>query len=171
MGGRAGVRCYDAGVNYDFYMRSALAEARAAGDAGERPEGAVAVLDEALVASGREHVRGSGDPTAHAIVMTLREAARRLGSQSLAGLTIFSAVEPCVMCVGALLESDTDGVVFALPDPVAGAAGSVFQLTTGDRLARRLHVVSGILQGEAAELRRAYANGHDRAWGRATISG
>ena len=149
-------------MNYDFYMRAAIAEARAAGEAGEQPDGAVAVLDEALVARGRDQVRSTGDPTAHAVVVTVREAARRLGRSSLSGLTIFSTREPCAMCVGALLESDADALVYALPDPAAGAAGSAVQLTSGDRLARRLQVVSGILQADAADLHRAYTNGRER---------
>ncbi len=154
-------------MNYYFYMRAALTEARAAAEAGERPDGAVAVVDEALVARGREQVRSSGDPTAHAVVMTIREAARRLGTSSLSGLTVFCAIEPCAMCVGALLESDADALVFAVPDPMVGAAGSVVQLATGDRLTRRLQVVSGILQSDATELRLAYADGRDARSGAA----
>ena len=158
-------------MNYDFYMRAALSEARAAAEAGERPDGAVAVLDEALVARGREQVRGSGDPTAHAVIVTLREAARRLGSPSLSGVTVFCAVEPCAMCVGALLESDADGLVYAVPDRHSGAAGSTLQLANGEALARRLDVVSGILQPDALELRRRYANGLDAPIGGAALHG
>jgi tRNA(adenine34) deaminase len=139
-------------MNYELHMSAALAEARTAASRGERPDGAVAVLDQAMVAGGHEQVRGTGDPTAHAVVVTLREAAQRLATTSLQGLTIFCALEPCVMCVGALLTSDVDGLVFAIPDPVAGAAGSVVQLTQGDRVGPRLHVVSGILQADATDL-------------------
>ena len=133
-------------------MRAALAEAREAGKKGERADGAVGILDDALVARGQEQVRSSSDPTAHAVIVTLREAARRLGSPSLRGLTVFATREPCTMCVGALLESDADAVVYALPDDVSGAAGGAVHLARGDLLPRRLNVVSGILQGEAAEL-------------------
>jgi tRNA(adenine34) deaminase len=141
-------------VNYELYMRAALGEAAAAGNAGERADGAVAVLDEAMVAHGREQVRATGDPTAHAVMLVIREAARRLGRQSLSGLTIFAAVEPCPMCVGALLQSDADGVVFALLDPHDGACGSAIQLADSAGRARRLRVVSGILGDEAADMRR-----------------
>jgi tRNA(adenine34) deaminase len=141
-------------VNYEFYMGAALAEARAAASDGVRPEGAVAVLDDAMVARGRDQVAASGDPTAHAVMVVLRAASRRLGRTSLNGLTVFSTNEPCAMCVGALLASDADGLVYALADPLVGAAGSAIQLAHNDGLAQRLHVVSGILQGEAAELRR-----------------
>jgi tRNA(adenine34) deaminase len=140
-------------VNYEFYMRSALAEAAAARADGDRADGAVAVVDEAMVARGRERVATSGDPTAHAVVVVLREAARRLGRPSLNGVTVFVAVEPCTMCVGALLASDADGIVFALADATDGACGSALQLAAGGASGRRLSVVSGILQDDAAELR------------------
>jgi tRNA(adenine34) deaminase len=138
-------------MNYELYMRAALAEAEAAARAGERANGAVAVLDEAMVAHGRESVLETGDPTAHAVMIALREAATRLGRRSLAGTTVFCVVEPCPMCVGALQACDADGVVFALPDPQDGACLSNAPVV-GPR-ARRLQVVSGILQEDAGELR------------------
>jgi len=150
---RARPRCTIPGdVHYEMYMSAALAEAASAVARGERPDGAVAVLDDAMVASAADAVRGSGDPTAHAVIATLREAASRMGRSSLAGLTIYVVVEPCVMCVGALLESDVDGLVYAVPDLVSGAAGSVLQLARNGDLGRHLNVVSGILQDDAAAL-------------------
>jgi tRNA(adenine34) deaminase len=140
-------------MHYELYMAAALAEASSAAAAGERVDGAVAVLDDAMVASACDRVRGSGDPTAHAVIGTLREAAERLGTTSLSGLTVYVVREPCAMCVGAMLESDVDGVVFAIPDPRSGAAGSVLQLARGvNGHAHRLNVVSGILEADAAEL-------------------
>lgn len=133
-------------------MGAALAEATAAAIAGERPDGAVAVVDEAMVARGRPGLRSTGDPTSHAVVQVIREAARRLGRPSLAGVTVFCVMEPCTMCVGALLESDADGVVYALADPFQGACGSAVQLADRGRGSRRLRVVSGILGQEAADL-------------------
>ena len=132
------------GVNYELYMSAALSEAKAARDAGETADGAVAVLDEAMVARARHQVVATGDPTAHAVMAVLREAARRLGRPNLGGLVVFSANEPCAMCVGALLEADVDGVVFAIPDAERGATESIRRA--------RLNVVSGIMQREAAEL-------------------
>ena len=140
-------------MNYELYMSAALNEVRAAMAGGEAADGAVAVLNEALVATGHSQVVGSGDPTAHAVVVVVREAARKLGRTNLRGVVIFTAVEPCAMCVGALLESDVDGLVFAMPDAASGAAGSALQLASGKVLPRRLEVVSGIMQREAAELR------------------
>ena len=134
-------------------MGAALAEAAAAAAAGEVADGAVAVVDEAMVARGRPRLRSTGDPTSHAVVAAIREAARRLGRSSLAGVTVFCVLEPCVMCVGALLEADADGLVYALADPVQGACGSVVQLADRGHGSRRLRVVSGILAQEAAELR------------------
>ena len=150
-------------MNYELYMRAALAEAAQAGRAGERANGAVAVLDEAMVAHGRESVVSTGDPTAHAVMIALREAATRLGRRSLAGTTVFCVVEPCPMCVGALLACDADGVVFALSDPDEGACLSAMKMADGGALKRRLQVVSGILQEDAADLRTDLAPGSARS--------
>jgi tRNA(adenine34) deaminase len=144
-------------MHYELFMGAAIGEARAALERGERPHGAAAVLGEALVASGHEEVASRNDPTAHAVIVTLREAAKRLGTTSLAGVTVFSTVEPCAMCVGALLEADTDCLVYALPDPVAGAAGSVLQLANNPALPRRVDLISGILRADAADLAEAAA--------------
>jgi tRNA(adenine34) deaminase len=112
-----------------------------------------------MVARGHDDVRATGDPTAHAVMNVLREAARRLGQPLLSGVTVFATQEPCAMCVGALLASDADGLVYSLPDRETGAAGSAIQLAANDRLPQRLHVVSGIMQAEAAELQRSPAVG------------
>jgi tRNA(Arg) A34 adenosine deaminase TadA len=144
---------YDRFVNYELYMGAALSEARVAAAAGEAADGAVAVLDEAMVARARAQVKTTGDPTAHAVMVVVREAARRLSRPDLRGVVVFTAIEPCAMCVGALLESDVDRLVFAMPDPVSGAAGSAIQLASGKLLPRRLDIVSGIMQREAAEIR------------------
>jgi tRNA(adenine34) deaminase len=134
-----------------MYMAAALAEARKAAATGQRPRGAVAVLDEAMVASGHDQVSQTGDPTAHAVVVALREAAKRLGRSELSGLVVFATNEPCAMCVGALLASDVDGLVYALDDPDTGATGPTGPAEQ-ESLRRRLRVVSGIMQAEAAEL-------------------
>ena len=140
-------------MNYELYMRAALAEAAQAAAAGEEADGAVAVLDEAMVAHGRSTVASTGDPTAHATLTAVREAARRLGRRSLAGLTVFSVVEPCAMCTGALLEADADGVVFALADRRSLAATEILRIVERQAVPRRFQVVSGILQEDAEELR------------------
>ncbi len=133
-------------------MGEALAEARLAADRGERPMAAVAVVDEAMVARAHDRVVGSGDPTAHAVIVALREVARKLGPRRLDGATIFTTHEPCAMCVGALLESRVETLVYAAPNPVDGAAGSVLQLAEHEALPRRIRVVAGIRRDEAEEL-------------------
>ena len=141
-----------AGMNYELYMGEALAEARGALARGERPVGAVAVVDEAMVGRAQDRVVETNDPTAHAVVVALREAARRLGRERLGDATIFTTLEPCAMCVGALLQSDVEALVFALPNREDGAAGTVIQLAEHHGLRRRLRVVSGIRRDEAEEL-------------------
>ncbi len=148
---------YDRAVNYELYMGEALAEARTSVERGERPHAAVAVLDEAMVARGHDRVRETGDPTAHAIIVALREAARRVGPDRVRDVTIFSTIEPCPMCVGALLASDVEELVYAKPNGVDGAAGSVIQVAEHPALGRRLRVVSGIRRREAEELYAAAA--------------
>jgi tRNA(adenine34) deaminase len=146
------MRLYDRPMNYELYMGEALAEARNALARGERPIAAVAVVDEAMVARAHDRVRETNDPTAHAVVVALREAARKLGTSRLGDATIFTTLEPCAMCVGALLESDVEALVFALPNRVDGAAGTVIQLAQHDLLPRRVRIVSGIRRDEAEEL-------------------
>jgi tRNA(adenine34) deaminase len=139
-------------MNYELFMGEALAEAQLAVERGERPYAAVAVVNEAMVARAHDGVEQADDPTAHAVVVALREAARRLGRTRLADATIFSTVEPCAMCVGALLESDVEALVYAVPNHRDGAAGSVIQLAQHQSLPRRIKVVSGIRRDEVEAL-------------------
>jgi tRNA(adenine34) deaminase len=141
-------------MNYELFMGEALAEAQLAATRGERACAAVAVVDEAMVARAHDRVQETNDPTAHAVVVALREAARKLGVTGLGAATIFATHEPCPMCVGALLESDVETLVFAVPDPIDGAAGSVLQLAQHASLRRRMKVISGIRRDEAEELLR-----------------
>ena len=139
-------------MNYELFMGEALAEARNAIAAGERPNAAVAVVDEAMVARAHDRVIESNDPTAHAVVVALREAARKLGLERLPDVTIFTTVEPCAMCVGALLESDVAALVYGMPNDTEGAAGTIIQLAQHPDLQRRVRVVSGIRRDEVEEL-------------------
>jgi len=139
-------------MNYELFMGEAVAEAQLALAAGERPIAAVAVVDEAMVGRARDRVRETNDPTAHAVVVALREAARKLGAARLADATIFTTHEPCAMCVGALLESEVEALVFAVPNDVDGAAGTVIQLAQHPALPRRFKVVSGIRRDEVERL-------------------
>jgi tRNA(adenine34) deaminase len=139
-------------MNYELFMGEALAEAGLALARGERPNAAVAVVDDAMVARAHDRVQEGNDPTAHAVINALRETARKLGAARLADATIFATLEPCAMCVGALLESDVEALVYALADDRNGAAGTVIQLAQHDSLRRRIKVVSGIRRDEALAL-------------------
>jgi tRNA(adenine34) deaminase len=139
-------------MNYELFMGEALAEAQLAVERGERPFAAVAVVNEAMVARAHDTVEQADDPTAHAVIVALREAARRLGRTRLADATIFSTVEPCAMCVGALLESDVEALVYAVPNRHDGAAGTVIQLAQHQAMPRRIKVVSGIRRDEVEAL-------------------
>ncbi len=139
-------------MNYELFMGEALAEAQLAVARGERPVAAVAVVNDAMVARAHDRVHETNDPTAHAVVVALREAARKLGTARLGDATIFATLEPCAMCVGALLESDVEALVYAAPNEIDGAAGSVIQLAQNPSLARRMQVVSGIRRQEAEDL-------------------
>ncbi len=139
-------------MNYELFMGEALAEARQAAARGAPAVGAIAVINEAMVARAGNRVTDANDPTAHAVIGAIREAARKLGTTHLTDVTIFTTHEPCPMCVGALLESDVAALVYAVPNPVDGAAGTVVQLAHHPALGRRLEVVSGIRRAEAEEL-------------------
>ncbi|MEO5965637.1 MAG: nucleoside deaminase [Candidatus Limnocylindrales bacterium] len=141
-------------MNYELFMGEALAEARLAASRGAPAVGAIAVMNEAMVARGANRVAEANDPTAHAVIGALREASRKLGTTHLTDVTIFTTREPCAMCVGALLGSDVAALVYAAPNAVDGAAGSVLQLAQHPALGRRLQVVSGIRRDEAEELAR-----------------
>ena len=105
-----------------------------------------------MVVRAHDRVQETNDPTAHAVVVALRETARKLGRVRLADATIFTTQEPCAMCVGALLESDVEALVFAVANTRDGAAGTVIQLAQHPALPRRIKVVSGIRRDEAEAL-------------------
>ncbi len=139
-------------MNYELFMGEALEEAKLALARGERPVAAVAVVDDAMVVRAHDRVQETSDPTAHAVVEALRETARKLGSARLADATIFSTQEPCPMCVGALLASDIDALVYAAANERYGAAGTILQLAQHPDLPRRVKLVSGIRRDEAERL-------------------
>jgi len=139
-------------MNYELYMAEAIAEARRGAEEGERPVGAVAVIDDAMIARDHHRVTIGEDPTAHAVLLTVQAAARKLGTRRLAEATIFTTHEPCSMCVGALLETRVRALVFAVPDEERGAAGSVIQLARSPSMDHQLSVVSGVRESEARRL-------------------
>jgi tRNA(adenine34) deaminase len=145
-------------MNYELFMAEAIAEARRGAEAGEAPIGSVAVIDDAMIARDHDHSMQSDDPTAHAVLLTLQAAARKLGPRRLAEATIFTTHEPCAMCVGALVEARVRALVFAVPDLERGAAGSVVQLARNPALPHQLSIISGVRELEAQRLASEYAS-------------
>jgi tRNA(adenine34) deaminase len=139
-------------MNYELFMAEAIAEARRGGEEGEAPVGAVAVLDDAMIARDHDRMTLERDPTAHAVLLTLQAAARKLESRRLPEVTIFTTHEPCAMCVGALMEAGVQALVFAMPDDRKGAAGTVVQLARDKALPHQISVVSGVREAEARRL-------------------
>lgn len=134
-------------------MAEALAEARKALAAGEVPIGAVIVDDHGeVIGRGYNHPISSHDPTAHAEIMALREAAKHVGNYRLTGLTLYCTLEPCLMCAGAIVHARIERVVFGAFDPKAGAAGSLYSVLTDTRLNHQPEIVSGIREPECRNL-------------------
>lgn len=131
-------------------MREALSLARRAAEAGEVPVGAVVVKDGQIVGRGFNQPIVRHDPSAHAEMMALRDAARNLGNYRLVGCELFVTLEPCVMCVGAIFHARIGRVVFGAHDPKTGAAGSVFNLFAEKRLNHHAHAQGGVLAGECS---------------------
>lgn len=138
-------------MNYELFMAEAIAEARRGGEEGEVPVGAVAVLDDAMIARDHDRMLLTEDPTAHAVLLTVQAAARKLGRR-LSDATIFTTHEPCAMCVGALLETRVQALVYAVPDGRNGAAGSLTDLARHPAMQHRLSVISGVRESEARRL-------------------
>jgi tRNA(adenine34) deaminase len=136
-------------------MREALAEARAAGDAGDVPVGAVIVRDGVVLARGRNRRELSGDPTAHAEIEVLRAASKVLAHWRIPA-TIYVTQEPCPMCAGALVNARIERLVYGCPNPKAGAVDTLYAIPTDARLNHRMTVTSGVLADEAAALLRGF---------------
>jgi tRNA(adenine34) deaminase len=138
------------------FMQAALAEGRLAGEAGEVPIGAVVLREGEIIARGQNRVLRDVDPTAHAEIVALREAAKSIANYRLNGCTLFVTLEPCAMCAGAMIHARLDRLVFAAADPKAGAAGSVLEVLNHPQLNHKMSVEQGILAEESAELLRAF---------------
>ncbi len=137
-------------------MRLALDQAERARDSKDVPIGALAVRQGKIIGRGRNRREADKDPTAHAEMIAIREAAAALGSWRLDEVTLYCTLEPCAMCAGAMVLARLPRLVYAARDPKAGAAGSVFDLTRHHRLNHRLHVDSGLYADEAADLIRDF---------------
>ncbi|HEX2668697.1 MAG TPA: tRNA adenosine(34) deaminase TadA [Gammaproteobacteria bacterium] len=140
----------------DKWMREALLLAYQAEAAGEVPVGALVVKEGVLLGSGWNQPIGAHDPTAHAEVMALRNAARMAGNYRLTGTTLYVTLEPCAMCAGAMVHARVARLVYGAADPKTGAAGSVFDLARSDALNHRLEVTGGVLADECGSLLRDF---------------
>lgn len=138
------------------FMAAALAQARLALDAGEVPVGAVLVLDGAIAARGFNQPIGAADPTAHAEIVALRAAARALGNYRLTEAVLYVTVEPCIMCVGALVHARVKEVVFGAPEPKTGGLVSAARLLETAGLNHRFAVTGGICEEECRGLMQAF---------------
>lgn len=133
-------------------MAAALDLARTAGDAGEVPVGAVVVVDGRIVAGRGNEREATGDPTAHAEVLALRDAAAAVGDRRLRQATLVVTLEPCPLCAGAVWAAQVERVVYGAADPRAGAMGSLYNLAADPRLNHETVVRSGLRATEAADL-------------------
>jgi tRNA(adenine34) deaminase len=140
----------------EYFMRLALREADEALEHEDVPVGCVIVLDGEVIAAARNERELRGDPTAHAEVLALREAASKLGTWRLLDTVLYVTLEPCAMCAGAIVLGRVPRVVYAADDPKAGAAGSVLDVLGEPSLNHRPVVARGLLAEEAAEMLRAF---------------
>ncbi|MGO4211329.1 tRNA adenosine(34) deaminase TadA [Terriglobus sp. 2YAB30_2] len=139
------------------YLNAAIEEARAAELGGEVPIGCVVVSPAGeIVGRGQNRVLRDQDPTAHAEIVALREAGRALSNYRLSGCTLYVTLEPCAMCAGAILHARIARLVYAAPDPKAGACGSVLSVMNHPQLNHRVDVISGLLAEECGEILRSF---------------
>jgi tRNA(adenine34) deaminase len=136
----------------ELWMEEALRAAQRALDGGEVPVGAVVVCDGKIIGRGWNRNITNRDPTAHAEIVALREAAAAVGNHRLADCDLFATIEPCAMCAGALVHARIKRLVYGADDPKAGAVRSVMQLLDHPQLNHRVEVHSGVLAGRCAEL-------------------
>jgi len=139
-------------LDAEAFMRAALAEARVGLAAGEVPVGAVVVLDDVIIGQAHNAPIAHGDPTAHAEVLALREAARKVGNYRLPRATLYATLEPCVMCCGAAIHARIARVVYGAADPKAGAVASRYRLLDDGRSNHRVDSLGGVLEAECGAL-------------------
>ena len=140
----------------EAFMALAIEQARSAAEQGEVPVGAVVVVEDRVIAAAHNRPISLGDPTAHAEILAIRRAAKELSTYRLTGATIYVTLEPCVMCVGAMVHARLARLKFGARDPKAGAAGSVYDLGRDGRLNHRLEVSAGLMEPECAAILREF---------------
>ncbi|MFA6078282.1 MAG: tRNA adenosine(34) deaminase TadA [Candidatus Omnitrophota bacterium] len=141
-----------------FYMSEALKEARIALEKDEVPVGCVIVHEGRIIAKAHNQIKLLKDPTAHAEMIAITQAASHLQNERLLKTTVYVTIEPCSMCAGAMVLGRVERMVFGAPDPKTGAAGSVFDITRSKKLNHRIEVTGGVLEGECADIMREFFN-------------
>ena len=134
------------------FLQLAIAEARLAEESGEVPVGCIIVSNGEVIARGRNRVIADSDPTAHAEIVAIRAAGQTLQNYRFAECDLYTTLEPCAMCAGAILHARVRRLIFAAPDPKAGACGSVLSILNHPRLNHRVEVVSGLLADECGAM-------------------
>jgi len=146
-------------VNDEAWMRVALQEAERGAGYGEVPVGCVVVLGDRLLARAHDRRESLRDPTAHAEILALREAARVVGSWRLEGCTVYVTTEPCPMCAGALVLARVHRLVYGAPSPKSGAVRTLYRIADDPRLNHRVEVTAGVLEAEAQALLQRFFRG------------
>lgn len=135
----------------ETFMAHAMKEAQKAGGKGEVPIGAVVVYEGRIVGRGHNKRELANDPVAHAELIAIRAASKKLGRWRLTGATLYVTLEPCLMCMGAIILARVTRLVFAALDPKAGACGSLYDISEDRRLNHRVHVTGGVLMDESQQ--------------------
>ena len=161
----------DAPGVHERFMREALQEARLALQSAEVPVGAVVVVDDVIVGRAHNQRQTLPDPTAHAEILALRQAAQHLGHWQLTEATLYVTLEPCIMCLGAAVLSRIRCLVFGCKDPKAGACGSQFDILGMQRLNHTFPVIGGVYQDETSALLRGFFQALRRRGGRVVEGG
>ncbi|TWT36845.1 tRNA-specific adenosine deaminase [Posidoniimonas corsicana] len=136
----------------EHYLREALRQAAEAAAAGEVPVGAIIIAEGRVLAAARNERESLRDPTAHAEMIAITQAAQALNAWRLEGCTLYVTLEPCPMCAGAIVQARIPRVVYGAADPKAGAVDSLYQILTDDRLNHRVEVSSGVLAAECGQV-------------------
>jgi tRNA(adenine34) deaminase len=144
------------GVTPEHWMQSALDLAREAEKQGEVPVGAIVVLDDEIIGRGVNRTISDSDPTAHAEIVAMREAAGKIGNYRLSGASLYSTIEPCTMCAGAMVHARIARLYFGASEPRSGAAGSTINVLANESLNHRVDVEGGVCAEAAAELMKGF---------------
>src|SRR2546425_8274479 len=143
-------------MHHEFLMRAALAEAARGRDAGEVPIGAVVAVGGEIAGRGYNQPIGASDPTAHAEIVAIRDAARRVGNYRLTGAILCVTIEPCLMCVGAIVHARIGTIVYGAAEPKSGALGSTVRGAELPGLNHRFQIVAGVLEDECRDLMQSF---------------